>query len=198
MGDRGGTGLSDDPVDRRRQLQIPVSRGLDRGVCSAIPIEDLVIGTDLTLAAVDVGHMPFVLAGLSVIATDVGAGVLGLGLYRVDEQDVLPTRWSARLSGFTVIRPSSSPYEYMGTLPQPKEIDRIAAAWIVGVVGSTATMTVRGCESYTMPSFAGWKMPGAGLLQQIDSRSLTFSRKVPAVGLLTLAGARLRGTGKIG
>lgn len=194
---RGGAGRPDGQAD---QLDISLlsDRGLDRGALTTLPIEDIVIGKDLYLAAVDTGHLPFILQGIAVQGSDSALGLLTVLLYRIDREDVLPGSWTAHLSayGSGIMKPST--YEYLLKPSQAKEIDRGAAAWLVGVFGSTDTMTVRGCASYTMPSFSAWKKsPGAAQLT-IVSGEVSYDLHVPSIGLLTQAGVRLRGTGIIG
>ena len=200
MAQRGGVAIDPKARGARRDLDAEQTgtRGLDRGVLTTMALEDLVIGVDMFLSVVDIGHLPFALAGIAVQASDAAAGALNVALYRVDADDVLPTRFTARRSGVVQVVAKATPKEYMVVLAQEKEIDRIAAAWIVGVFGATATMTVRGCQSYTTPSFSAWKLAAPGVAPAtIDSRALTYDLRVPSVALLTQAGTRLRGTGTI-
>jgi hypothetical protein len=174
------------------------SRGFDRGVLSAQPLEDVVIGRDLFLAAVDVGHLPFMLRGLAVQARDAASGAISVGLYRVDAGNILPNRWNALLSGSVDLALDADPAEMCGVLDIDRQIDRTAAAWLVAVLGSTDTVIARGTRSYTSPSFAGWTMhePGA-LPASIASGELEWTLAVPSVALLTQSGVRMRGTGRI-
>lgn len=197
---RGGADLPRGAQERKTALDEirRGTRGFDRGSLTTMPLEDIVVGKDLFLAPFDVGHLPFMLRGLAVQASDSALGTLSVGLYRVDGNDVFPTRWSARLAGSVSIAVAADDNEFCGVLAQDKELDRVSAAWLVAVLGSTSTMVVRGTKKYTPPSFAGWQLGAPGALpSDIDSRSLTWTLAVPSVALLSQAGVRLRGTGTI-
>lgn len=197
---RGGADFPDDVAARREALKRfgAGNRGFDRGTLTTMPLEDIVIGKDMFVVPFDVGHLPFMLRGLAIQASDDALGNVAIGLYRVDKDDVLPTRWVARLAGLTTIAVAADDNEFCGVLEQDKELDRVSAAWLVAVLGSTDTMVVRGTKSYTPPSFAGWSLGAPGALPaELDSRSLTWSLVVPSVALLSQSGVRLRGTGII-
>lgn len=197
---RGGTNLPRDPRDRRNDLDInqQLSRGLDRGVISAPPLEDLLVGQDMLLTLVDVGTPSFLLRGIGAQITDVASGNLTVALYRVVADDVLPTRFIARLFASKLLAAAATPQEAVAVFNVDKEIDRNAGAYIVGVMGSTPTMYVRGTESYTAPSFGGWSLAAPGAPPaQIESAQLAWSLRVPSVSLLTQTGVRFRGTGAL-
>lgn len=200
MTTKGGADIGRDARARRQQLKSfsGGDRGFDRGVLSGPALEDVVIGKDLFLGVVDVGALPFVVEGLAAQAIDSAAGLLSLGLYRVAGDDIRPTRWKAQLAGSAIIQTKTVPKEFCGAIKQSKETDRTTAAWLVAVLGSTSTMTVRGTLSYTSPSFAGWTLAAQTKLPAtVQSADVKWSAFVPSVALLSLAGLRLRGTGML-